>query len=364
MAEESKEDRSREDLTEEASPYRIEEFRRKGIVAQSRELSSLVGLLGVFVMVYMMAPQIIRDLSEFMREMFSVENNARQDFAQSHSFKELLSKTLNIILTIGLPICLVGFVVGALTSFSQIGSIFSTDPIQPDLSKLNPTQGLKKLFSLKLVSDGLRLIFKMSAVLLVAYFAVKYQILTSASLVGADPFHTLMGYGTVSKTIFFALMGVLTVFAALDFWVNRFEYSKKVKMTKQEAKQEYKEREGDPQIKARIRSIQREVARRRMMQAVKKADVLVTNPTHIAIAIVYEKDKMLAPKVIAKGADLIAQKMKQIAKDAGVPLVENVPLARTLFKSVKIGQYVPRNLYQAVAEILAFVYKLRKKDRI
>jgi flagellar biosynthesis protein FlhB len=238
------------------------------------------------------------------------------------------------------------------------------DPIQPDLSKLNPMHGLKKIFSLKLLLDGLRLIVKMSAVLLVAYFAVKYQILTSASLVGVDPSYTLAGYGNISKVVFFSLMGVLSVFAAIDFWMNRFEYSKKVKMTKQEAKQEYKEREGDPQIKARIRSIQREVARRRMMAAVKKADVIITNPTHIAVALVYEKDKMTAPKVIAKGADLIAQKMKQIARDAGVPLVENVPLARTLFKSVKINQYIPRNLYQAVAEILAFVYKLKKKDRV
>jgi flagellar biosynthetic protein FlhB len=140
------------------------------------------------------------------------------------------------------------------------------------------------------------------------------------------------------------------------------EYSKNLRMTKQEAKQEHKEREGDPHIKARIRGIQRDMARKRMMQAVKKADVIVTNPTHIAIAIVYDKSDMAAPKVVAKGADFLAQKIKQIASEAGVPLVENVPLARTLYKSVKVGQYIPRALYQAVAEVLAYVYRLKRRD--
>ena len=130
-------------------------------------------------------------------------------------------------------------------------------------------------------------------------------------------------------------------------------------MTKAEAKQEFKEREGDPQIKARIRSVQREIARRRMMEAVKKADVVVTNPTHIAVALKYERDSMSAPKVVAKGADFLAQKIKKIASDAGVPLVENVTLARAIHKSVKIGQVIPHNLYQAVAEVLAYVYRLR-----
>jgi flagellar biosynthetic protein FlhB len=135
-------------------------------------------------------------------------------------------------------------------------------------------------------------------------------------------------------------------------------------MTKQEAKQEHKEREGDPQIKARVRAVQREVARRRMMQAIKKADVVITNPTHIAIAISYEKDKMLAPKVVAKGADHLAQRIKKIAAENGVPMVENVPLARTLFKTVKVNQYVPRALFQAIAEVLAYVYRLKGRREV
>jgi flagellar biosynthetic protein FlhB len=147
----------------------------------------------------------------------------------------------------------------------------------------------------------------------------------------------------------------------IDFAYQRWEYNKGLRLTKQEAKEEFKEREGDPKIKARVRAVQREIARRRMMEAVKKADVIVTNPTHIAIAISYDKDKMDAPRVVAKGADHLAERIKKIAAEAGVPLVENVPLARTLYKSVKVGKAVPRALYQAVAEVLAYVYRLRNR---
>jgi flagellar biosynthetic protein FlhB len=143
--------------------------------------------------------------------------------------------------------------------------------------------------------------------------------------------------------------------------MQKWDYNKQLRMTKQEAKEEYKEKEGDPQIKARVRAVQREMARKRMMEAVKKADAIVTNPTHIAVAIVYEKNSMAAPKVIAKGADFLAERIKKVAVEAGVPLVENVALARTLFKTVKVGQYVPRALYQAVADVLAYVYRLKGK---
>jgi flagellar biosynthetic protein FlhB len=159
--------------------------------------------------------------------------------------------------------------------------------------------------------------------------------------------------------MFLTLFSILALFAVADFVMQRYEHNKSLRLTKQEAKQEHKEREGDPQIKARIRAIQRDISRKRMMAAVKKADVIITNPTHIAIAIVYDRENMAAPKVVAKGADFIAQRIKKIAADAGIPTVENIPLARTLYKTTKVNQYVPRALYQAVAEVLAYVYRLR-----
>jgi flagellar biosynthetic protein FlhB len=266
-----------------------------------------------------------------------------------------------IMIRVGLPVCLAGFVVGAVGSFAQIGSIFTFEPLSPDLTKLNPIQGLQKMFTLKQALDGVRLILKMTVVLAVTYALVKSQVLRAPAQLGLEPRQLLSSYGSAAKGIFLALVGVLAVFAAIDFGMQRWEYSKNLRMTKQEAKQEHKEREGDPQIKARIRSVQREMARRRMMQAVKKADVIVTNPTHIAIALVYERGSMAAPKVVAKGADFLAQRIKKVAAEAGVPLVENVPLARTLYKTVKVGQFIPRSLYQAVAEVLAYVYRLKNR---
>lgn len=355
------EDRSREDLTEESSPYRLEEYRRKGIVSQSRELTGLVALTGCFVAAYLMAPQMGASLLEYMREVFRTDLSSRIDLGGQHVLRDVLMKGLKIIALVGLPVSLAGFILGVAASFSQIGSIFSTDPLTPDLNKINPIQGLKRMFSVKHALDGIRLTLKTTVVILVSYVLVKGEIFKSRAHLGEEPVTLFAIYGHAAKVIFFTLVGVLLLFAIIDFFMQKREYNKNLRLTKQEAKQEHKEREGDPLIKSRIRSIQREMARRRMMAAVKKADVVVTNPTHIAVALQYDKAAMAAPKVVAKGADFLAQKIKKVAADAGVPTVENVPLARTLYKTVKVGQLVPRALYQAVAEVLAYVYRLKNK---
>lgn len=359
---ENQDERSREDLTEEASPHRLEEYRRKGQVAQSRELSGLAALLAAGVATYALAPRMGTQLAGFMNEVFRVDLSSRMDLGSSHVARGFFMKAVLLMTSIGLPICLAGFVVGALSSFAQIGSIFSLDPLTPNLDKISPLQGWKRIFSMKQGIDALRLTFKMSVVLVITYALIKTEIFKAPMQVASDPTSLFGAYAHAAKVVFLSLIGVLAIFAAADFSLQRWDYSKNLRMTKQEAKQEHKEREGDPQIKARIRAIQRDIARKRMMAAVKKADVIITNPTHIAVAIVYDKDEMAAPKVVAKGADFIAQKIKQIASEAGIPLVENVPLARTLYKTVKVNQAVPRVLYQAVAEVLAYVYRLRKKD--
>lgn len=358
---ENQEDRSREDLTEEASPHRVEEFRSKGMVSQSRELAGLVVLIVVCITAYMMSPIFSQQLGGFMREVFQTNLSARVDLGAPHLVRGYLNKALGLMIAMGLPVCGAGFVFGIIASFAQVGPIFSVDPITPDFEKIDPVQGFRRLFSMKQAVESLRLIFKMMLVLSVAYSLVKVEVLSSHQLLGTGVESLGFQFGRISKSIFIGMVVVLGVFAVIDLALQRFEFGKNVRMTKQEAKQDMKEREGDPQIRARIRSVQREMARKRMMQAVKKADVIVTNPTHIAIAIVYDKNSMAAPKVVAKGADLIAQRIKQIASEAGVPLVENVPLARTLFKTVKVGHAIPRNLYHAVAEVLAYVYRLRNR---
>lgn len=360
MAEEQ-EDRSTDDLLEEPSQTRIDDMREKGQVSQSRELVGLISLLASATALYLFAPKMGVDIAEYMKEMFKVEDAVKMNFNDSSALQGALFKCLKLIIFMGLPISVAGFIFGVVGSFMQVGTIFTFEPIMPKFDKINPIQGLMRFFTMRYVMDSLRTILKILISVTVAYMLVKSEIFTSPSMLLTDPAHMLGAMSAVSKTFFFTLFGIALVFAGADFWMQRREWMKKVRLTREEAKKEAKERDGNPQVKARVRQIQREMSRKRMMSAVKNADVIVTNPTHIAIAIQYDKENMMAPRVVAKGADFVAQKIKSLAAEAGIPTVENVPLARTLYKSVKVNQYIPRALYQAVAEVLAYVYRLRSR---
>jgi flagellar biosynthetic protein FlhB len=355
------EDRSSEDLGDEISQHRAEEFRQRGQVAQSRELTGLLALMAAAATTYAMSPKMGAQLSEFMQEVFRTDLSARIDLGSAAVSHELFKKAISLIVSLCLPICLAGFALGVVGSFIQVGSVFSFDPISPNFEKVDPISGFKRIFSVKAGVEAIRLLLKTVVLGVVSYLLIKYEVLRSPNYSGSDLGDILPLIASVSKTMFLTLFGILSVFAMIDFGMQKWDMNKQLRMTKQEAKQEHKEREGDPMIKARIRAIQREVSRKRMMQAVKKATVIVTNPTHIAIALYYDKDTMAAPKVVAKGADFLAQRIKKIAAEAGVPMVENVPLARTLYKTVKVNQSVPRALYQAVAEVLAYVYRLKNR---
>ncbi len=359
---ENNEDRNLEDLSEEASPYRLEEYRKKGQVAQSRELVTLAVALACGLVLFVTAPSIAEEVKKFMREVFT------QDLAMKPGANLLelaglrLTQILKLFATIGLPVAVVGFLLGVGGHLGQIGFLFTLDPLTPDFDKINPLNGLKRLFSVRNLIESARVVLKGVILCFAAYAILKSAILSSPALLFSHPGQVFSVLGDSGKSLFFTLCGILAVFAGIDFVLQRREYAKQVRVTKQEAKQEAKEQEGDPLIKARVRSIQRDMARKRMMQAVKKADVVITNPTHIAVALQYDKDKMVAPRVVAKGADFMAERIKKIAAENGVVTVENVPLARSLFKSVKVGQVIPKTLFQAVAEVLAYVYKLRNRS--
>lgn len=358
---ENNEDRNPEDLSEEASPYRLEEFRKKGQVGQSRELVALFVAMTSGFAIFAMAPGFADEIIRFMKETFSQGLSVKAaDDMQTMAGTRLMDM-LGVLAKIGLPIALVGFVLGIVTHIAQIGFIMSTDTLLPDLGKINPLAGLKRMFSMKNLIETARVVIKGIVLLYIAYIMVKSDIMESPSLIFKNPKAVFQVLGSAGKSLFFALMGVLAVFAGIDYFLQKREFGKQVRVTKQEAKQEMKEQEGDPLIKSRIRTIQRDMARKRMMKAVKTADVVITNPTHIAVALQYDKDKMIAPKVVAKGADFIAENIKKLAAEAKIPMVENVPLARAIFKSVKVGHVIPRNLFQAVAEVLAYVYKLKNK---
>ena len=356
---ENNEDRNLDDLSDEASPYRLEEFRRKGQVSQSKELVALAVAVACGLAVFSMAPRMSEEITTFMKDIFTNDLVIKPGANMDSIAGIKLTQMLKVFGMVGLPGAMIGFVLGIVGHLSQIGFIFTVEPMMPDFEKINPLAGLKRLFSVRNLIETARVVFKGLILCAISYSILKTAILKSPELIFRHPSAIFEVLGDAGKTLFLSLCGVLLVFAGIDFYLQRREFGKQVRVTKAEAKQEAKEQEGDPMVKARIRSIQREMARKRMMQAVKKADVIITNPTHIAIALQYDKDKMVAPKVVAKGADFMAEKIKKIAAENGIVMVENVPLARAMFKSVKIGQVIPKNLFQAVAEVLAYVYKLK-----
>jgi flagellar biosynthetic protein FlhB len=358
---EQQEDRSTEDLLDEPSQTRIDDLREKGQVPQSREASGLLALIACASTLYVFAPTIGKDIAEYMKDVFRVDQTMKLNLTSNAALGDTMMKSLKLMIMIGLPISVAGFIFGVIGCFIQVGSIFTFEPIQPKFDKIDPLQGMKKFFTMKHFLDGIRIVAKVVIASSVTYGIVKSEVYLSPGQLLNEPSLMLGHFSRVGKTVFLSLITVFGIFAAVDFWMQKKDWLKQVRLTKQEAKEESKSKEGNPQVKARMRSIQRDMSRKRMMAAVKNADVIITNPTHIAIAIKYDTAKMLAPKVVAKGADFIAQKIKQIASESGIPMVENVPLARTLYKSVKLNQYIPRALYQAVAEVLAFVYRLKNR---
>lgn len=355
---ESPEERSSEDLLDEPSQTKIDELKEKGQVAQSRELAAMASLLATLVVVWVTAPMITEIITSLMKELFELRS-WKIDLALPSDRGRIFGLILKSLGAAILPTALVGFAVAAITSFGQVGSIFTFEPLMPTMDKIDPLKGLMRFFSLRFLKDAARVIVKAGLAIAVTYVLIKKEIYHLIHTVWQDPSLFLTTLAEMTKRLTLPLLGVFGVFSGIDYWMQRQEWLKQVRLTKQEAKEESKEREGNPQVRAKIRSIQREVSRRRMMSAVKSADAIITNPTHISIAIKYDPTKMAAPKVVAKGADFLALRIREIAKSANIPLVENVPLARTLYKSVKINQTIPRALYQAVAEILAYVYKVK-----
>ncbi len=242
----------------------------------------------------------------------------------------------------------------------QVGFMFSTESIQPKIDKISPSKGFQRLFSVRSIAEMIKGILKICIIAGVAYLVIRKEIVNLIPLADQSIWGMLTYLGRVCFHILLATTVVLVFLAALDYAYQRWEFEKSIRMTKQEIKDEFKNTEGDPMIKARIRRIQREMARKRMMAEVPKATVVVTNPTHLAVAIRYEHATMNAPVVVAKGADIIAEKIREIAKENDIPIVENKPLAQVLYKIVKLNHAVPENLYKAVAEVLAFVYEQKK----
>jgi len=347
---------SYQEKTEPATPKRRQEARKKGQVAQSREIPSAMVLLSGLGFFAFSGSWMFVSYSEFMGGV--LQNIGSMSF-DSSSVYPLLLEVFERLFMVLMPLMLAVLIAGVAANLLQIGFLFTGEPLVPNLNKLDPVKGIKKLFSLRSLVELVKALLKVLFVGGIAFLLLRGELETIPSLMQMGVGDILSFIGRVAFKICFYTCLVLIALSALDYAYQRWQHERELKMTKQEVKDEFKQREGDPTVKARIKRVQREIAQRRMMEMVPEADVVITNPTRLAIALKYEAEGMVAPKVIAKGAGFIAERIKEIAGEKGIPVVENRLLARTLFKLVEIGDFIPENLYRAVAEILAYVYRLK-----
>lgn len=344
--------------TEKATPKRKEDARRKGQVAISKEVSTAAVLLTSLLVFYFAGSYMLNCTLVNMHKYFYESGSF--DFNPSTA-QTLLIDGISTFSKILAPLLLAILVAGVASCIIQIGFLFSLEPLSLKLNKLNPVKGITKMFSKRSLIELPKSVIKLIIVAFIAFITIKQEISNVFLLTDRNPSEILSYIGIISLKILLRTIWALIALAILDYIFQRHEYEEELKMTKEEVKDELRQREGDPQVKKKIRSIQYQMARRRMMESISKADVVVTNPTHLAVALEYNKERMIAPTVVAKGAGFIAEKIKEIARKNGIPIVENKPLAKTLYKLVDIGEIIPLSLYKAVAEVLAFVYQLKKK---
>ena len=346
-----------QERTEKATGKKRTDARRKGQVAQSREVSSVMILMTSLGIFYFAGSWMFWNISELIGGIYqNLGILSLKDVSDARAFSlEILYLYLTVLLPFLLPLAIVGFIANVM----QVGFQISTEAMALKLSKLNPISGMKRLASLKSLVELCKSIIKVLFIGSIAYLLIKSDMQEFPSLIHQEVGQILVFIAGVSLKICFFVCLAMIVLALLDYIYQRWQYEQDLKMTKQEVKDERKQSYGDPQVKSRIRAVQMEMARRRMMDAVPQADVVITNPTHLAIALKFDAREMIAPRVLAKGSGHIAQRIREIAVDNQIPLVEEKPLARALYKMVEIGDYIPAELYRAVAEVLAYVYRLK-----
>ncbi|SDM55706.1 flagellar biosynthetic protein FlhB [Psychrobacillus sp. OK028] len=345
--------------TEKATPKKRQDSRKKGQVLKSPDVTSAIVLLTVFVFLFFFASFLRTEIFSFFSVTFTkymLIETLTIDTAII-IYKDMLLEMAVILL----PIMLVAVIAAVAANFFQFGLLFTTEPLKFDLKKIDPIKGLKRIFSLKAIIELLKSILKISFIGSVTTLILWTNLEKVLSLSFKTAWDTLATVGWLTGMMGIAASCVLLFISILDFFYQKFDYEKNLKMSKQDIKDEHKNSDGDPIIKSRIRQRQREMAMRRMMQEIPTADVVITNPTHFAIALKYDDESMDAPTVVAKGADFVAQKIKLIAKENNVVMVENRPLARSMYDQVEVGQRIPDEFFKAVAEVLAYVYRIKQK---
>jgi len=351
-------DESFQERTEKATSTRREKAREEGKVLKSMELNSAALICLGFLSLWMLGPTLVNQIKQVLSYNLG---NAPLIAMSDPTFVSVFTDSMLRFFYIMLPVFAAMGTIAFGANVAQVGFKISTKSLEPKLEKLDVIKGLKQLFSVKSLVRLVRDSLKLFVVGYVAYKVIASELPEFFKLTDLPISQLASAMVLTAIQMSLKIGAVILILAILDYLYQKYDFEKSIKMSKQELKDEYKDTEGSPQIKSRVRQLQREMARTRMMDAVPLADVVVTNPTRIAVALQYDLDSMSAPTVVAKGERLIAQKIKDIARDHDIPIVEDKPLARALFKMCDIGQLVPMNLYRAVAEVLAHVYRLKGK---
>ena len=344
--------------TEEPTAKKRADARKKGQVGRSQEVNSAFVLLVGFFALKLLWDSIYVSIATYTTYVFTNLN-------QTVDTENILRIFISIVLVLAktaFPIMIFIMLIGLAVNFFQVGLNINTESIEFKLDKLNPINGFGRIFSKRSLVELAKSFFKIIVIGFFLYRFIHEQILAMPQFMFFDLTTSLALVAEIIFQMSFIVIGVIMIMAFLDYGYQKWQTTQDLKMSKQEVKDEMKQTEGDPQIKGKIRQKQRQMAMARMMKEVPKADVIITNPTHYAVALSYEQG-MVAPTVIAKGQDLVAQLIKEIGREARVPIVENKPLARTLYAAVQVGDAVPQELYQAVAEVLAYVYRLKHARR-
>lgn len=347
------------DKTEEATPKKLQDARKEGQVARSQELSTAVMLLAFFLVVKVFVGFIGNRFLGSFTEVYQVIDVYTADEFGSGMAGAFMRDSLAEILIICLPVFISAVLVAFVVTVAQVKWQVSAKPLQPKLSKFDPIKGFKKIFSKDKIFELIKDVAKIALIFYVAYSDLKEAAENIAILYDLSLPQAIVYIGDFVIGLGIKLSAIYLIVGFADYIYQKLKFKKDLMMSKQEVKDEYKQQEGDPQVKGKIKSKMREVSQRRMMQKLPEADVVITNPTHFACAIKYDKEVSEAPVLIAKGADYLAQKIKDAAKDNGIPIVENKPLARMLYYNVDLESEIPRELYQMTAEVLAYVYKLK-----
>ncbi len=346
------------DKTEEPTPKKKRDARKQGNVAKSSEVNTAMTFLAILLIAYIMPDFVNVELKNFLVNSFRIDFSTTMD---ENIIKMLMIRFTLSFMKIILPICLTIMIFGILGNLIQTGLMFSGESLKPKFSKLNPISGFKNMFSLKALGNLIKSIAVIVVLLIIGYSFMNKNF---EGLIKSGDIYTPYLFDTIIELIKKLLSSIslaIVIISIIDYGYQRYTHNKELKMTKQEVKEEYKQMEGDPHIKGKIKQKQRQMATQRMMQSVPSATVIVTNPTHISIAIRYEKGKDTTPVVVAKGADVIAFKIRELAKSHDIPIIENKPLARLIYKEVEIDQEIPEEMYKAVAEVLVAVYKIKNK---